>query len=81
MLMPDTTKLTEYIVEPFGRLAEAMVCEMFCNFRRSTVAEPPVGVSEMFSEFTGALVVELLVVVFTVVVLVLPLEVEVELVL
>jgi len=60
MLMLETTKLTEYIIEPFGRFADATVCEMFCNFRRSTVAEPPFGVSVIFSAVTRVLVVLLL---------------------
>ena len=36
--MLETSKVTEYMVEPFGRLARAIVWEMFCSLRRSTVA-------------------------------------------
>lgn len=42
MLMLVTTKLTEYTDVPFGRLGAATVCDIFCNFSRSTVADPPV---------------------------------------
>jgi hypothetical protein len=43
----ETTKLTEYILEPLGRLANARVWEMFWSFNRSTVADPPLGVIVM----------------------------------
>ena len=43
ILMLETTKLTEYMVEPLGRLVSPMVWEMFWSFRRSTVADPPFG--------------------------------------
>lgn len=52
ILMLETTKLIEYIIEPFGRFADANVCEMFWSFSRLIVAEPPVGVIVIVCEFT-----------------------------
>ncbi len=46
MLIVESMKLTEYIVEPLGRFADANVWEMFCSFRRSTVAGLIFGVIE-----------------------------------
>jgi len=52
IVMLDTTKLTEYTVEPLGRFADANVWEMFWSSRRSTVAEPAVGVIVIVCDVT-----------------------------
>ena len=68
MAMLETVKLTEYIVEPLGSLAEAIVCEMFWSLRRLTVTLPVGVIWTLCGVFTTLLSVFVIVVVVVLVV-------------